>query len=397
MPREWRIAENRWSALRDGVEATFKDLSSIAERPVRDILLERVETLTPVAERLGLRERAGARAAIDRAQRGDAPARGRARARRRLARGSLPGSGPCSDAPVSWVGSGNAIPSRREARHRPGPGPARRRGAAAAWRSAAGWARSSSSSCSRCSASTSPAAAADPMLLGSGRRPTSDLSATLPDRRGRQPARGLPDRRRRQLRAGVLERARWTATARRRRASSAGQTLDRLRRRDAPPSARSTARPTSSLHRPVASTTTCARASARSGGPFAEAYVIAHEYGHHVQHLLGTDREGRRRPRGRDVRLGAARAAGRLLRRRLGRERGRDRLHRGPHRRRTSRDGLDAAAAVGDDRIQQRVHRPRRSARAGRTAPSASRQKWFNTGYRAGDPRRCDTFAAGAL
>jgi len=53
VPRSWRSAENRWAALRDGVEATFKDLSSVAERPVRDILLEWVETLTPVAERLG--------------------------------------------------------------------------------------------------------------------------------------------------------------------------------------------------------------------------------------------------------------------------------------------------------------------------------------------------------
>jgi carboxylate-amine ligase len=52
-PPTWRIAENRWAALRHGVEATFKDLTSIAERPVRDVLLERVETLTPVAERLG--------------------------------------------------------------------------------------------------------------------------------------------------------------------------------------------------------------------------------------------------------------------------------------------------------------------------------------------------------
>ena len=52
-PPSWRIAENRWAALRYGVEASFKDLTSIAERPVRDVLLERVETLTPVAERLG--------------------------------------------------------------------------------------------------------------------------------------------------------------------------------------------------------------------------------------------------------------------------------------------------------------------------------------------------------
>jgi carboxylate-amine ligase len=55
-PPTWRIAENRWAALRHGVEATFKDLGSIAERPVRDLLLERVETLKPYAERLGCAE-----------------------------------------------------------------------------------------------------------------------------------------------------------------------------------------------------------------------------------------------------------------------------------------------------------------------------------------------------
>jgi uncharacterized protein len=129
-------------------------------------------------------------------------------------------------------------------------------------------------------------------------------------------------------------------------------------------------------------------------GDFAQAYVIAHEVGHHVQNLMGTmkeydaaaERMDDRRRNALSVRLELQAdcyagvwgfyAAKRKL------------LDAGD-----AEEGLRAASAVGDDNIQKRTQ--------GYVVPdgfthgtAAQRAKWFRTGMQSGDPRSCNTFAA---
>src|SRR6476659_3239762 len=127
----------------------------------------------------------------------------------------------------------------------------------------------------------------------------------------------------------------------------------------------------------------------RAPGDFAQAYVIAHEVGHHVQNLTGTFQKMRQGDNRTSVRMelqadcyagvwGHQAANANLL---------------DPG---DVEEALTAATAIGDDRLQKQTQ--------GVVVPesfthgsSAQRVRWFKTGMESGRPKDCDTFNAGVL
>ncbi len=126
-------------------------------------------------------------------------------------------------------------------------------------------------------------------------------------------------------------------------------------------------------------------------GDFAQDYVIAHEFGHHIQNLLGTsDQVQQIQRRGSETEGNAA-----SVRLELQADcyagvwaaQNRSRMEPGD-----LEEGLTAAQAIGDDTLQKQSQ--------GRVVPdsfthgtSAQRQSWLQRGLRTGDPAQCDTFS----
>ena len=134
-----------------------------------------------------------------------------------------------------------------------------------------------------------------------------------------------------------------------------------------------------------------------STGPLAQEYVVAHEYGHYIQDLLGLLDRAQQDPRGTDsgavrVELMADCLGGVWVHHAVNTKDARGTTFLKPLTDKDIADALSAASAVGDDNIQEKAQ--------GRVTPenwthgsSQARKLWFTTGYESGDLNQCDTFS----
>jgi predicted metalloprotease len=142
-----------------------------------------------------------------------------------------------------------------------------------------------------------------------------------------------------------------------------------------------------------------AELSRRFGAPgdFAQAYVIAHEVGHHIQNqlgILGRFNEARRRMSERDANAMSVRVE--LQADCLAGVWGHNAAARGLLERGDLDEALNAASQIGDDTMQRRAQ--------GYVVPESfshgsaeQRVRWFSVGFESGDMGRCDTFEARSL
>ena len=129
-------------------------------------------------------------------------------------------------------------------------------------------------------------------------------------------------------------------------------------------------------------------------GEFAEAYVLAHEVGHHVQDLLGIDRQVRQLQSSRPSHRNELSVKLELQADCLAGVWAHSTAQRGILENGDIQSALKAAAAVGDDRLQKMATGTVRP-ESWTHGSSAERARWFQTGFDSGDINRCDTFGAG--
>ncbi|NND74608.1 MAG: hypothetical protein HKN44_06335 [Ilumatobacter sp.] len=128
-------------------------------------------------------------------------------------------------------------------------------------------------------------------------------------------------------------------------------------------------------------------------GDLAAQYIVAHEYGHHIQNVLGINAQMRQLQQRDPRNANAYSVALELQADCLAGVWANDANRRNQFDNAAEiTEALDAAAAVGDDRIQQQTQ-GRVDKESWTHGSSAQRQQWFQRGFETGDPNRCDTFA----